>query len=335
MKKLMVLFGVVCLLVAGITLAVMIPSDQLHAAEMETISFRGTWFANAEMSAWHIGRHKGFFAQEGIDLKITEGKGSALNAKLVAAGTLKLAACDYGTMMKGVAEGLPIKGVFCYYQLSPMAIVSPADAPIKHPKELEGKRVASTAGSSVLRLFPALANATGADVSKIKMVMVEARTLVLLLLKKEVDALLIYYGNSVLELKEKGMPAHYITYYDFGVNVLSVGVIANTNFMEKNRDLVKRFVRAAQKSWAYAVDNPDEAADAFGKDYPNMPKERNRAHFRSYLALLHTPASKGKPIGWTTKEDWEKSQDQLIKGGMLDKRLPVDAYYTNEFIHDQ
>ena len=42
-------------------------------------------------------------------------------------------------MVSAVAQGLPLKGVFAYLQKSPMAVLSPIDAPIKTPKELEGK----------------------------------------------------------------------------------------------------------------------------------------------------------------------------------------------------
>jgi NitT/TauT family transport system substrate-binding protein len=302
------------------------------AAETVDLSYRGTWVATAEMAPWHVGREKGFFAQEGINITMPEGKGSALNAKLVGAGTLNIAACDYGTMMKGVQQGLPIKGIFCYFQVSPMAIVFPADAPITDPKQLEGKRVACPPGSSLLQIFPALAKARGVDQSKIKMVMVPTSSMLPLLLKREVDALLIYFPNAVAELREKGMEAKYLTFSQYGVNVLSAGAIVNTSFMEKNSDLIKRFVRAAQKSWAYSLKNPQETALAFGKNFPQTSKQRNLDALRGDLTLVHTPASRGKPIGWMVKEDWENSQDQLIKAGLLKKKLSVEQYYTNEFI---
>jgi len=328
-RKSLLFMAEICLL--WIASAVIIPCPAT-AAEMEAVPFRGTWVATAEVAPWHVGRDKGFFVEEGINISIPEGQGSALNAKLVGAGTLNFAACDYGTMMKGVEEGLPIKGIFCYFQISPMAIVFPADLLITHPKQLEGKRVASTPGSSVVQIYPAFAKATGVDESKIKMVMVPTGSMLPLLLKREVDALLIYWPNAIAELKEKGMEAQYIPFNKYGVNVLGTGVIVNTNFLEKNRDLAKRFVRAAQRSWAYALKNPEETAESFGKQFPNTSKPRNLDALRGNLTLVYTPATQGKPIGWTAKEDWEKSQDQLIKAGLLSKKSPVESYYTNEFV---
>ena len=302
------------------------------AAEMVDVPYRGTWIATAEVAPWHVGRAKGFFAEEGINITIPEGQGSALNAKLVGAGTLNFAACDYGTMMKGVEEGLPIKGIFCYFQISPMAIVYPADLRITHPKQFEGKRLACTPGSAVAQIFPAFAKATGIDESKIKMVMVPTGSMLPLFLKREVDGLLIYFPNAVAELKERGMETQYITFSKYGINVLGTGVIANTSFLEKNKDLARRFVRAAQKSWAYALKNPEETAEVFTKQYPNTSKTRNLDALRGDLTLLYTPATQGKQIGWTAREDMEKSQDQLLKAGLLSKKSPLDSYYTNEFL---
>lgn len=302
------------------------------SAEMDAVSYRGTWIADPEVSPWHLGKDKGFFTEERISLTVPEGQGSALNAKLVAAGTLNIAACDYGTMMKGVEEGLPIKGIFGCFQVSPMAIVFPGDLRITDPKQFEGKRVACTPGSAVAQIFPAFAKAAGIDESKIKLIMIPPASMLPMLLKREVDALLIYWTNAVAELKDKGMDAQYIPFSKYGVAVLGTGAIINNSFMEKNRDLVRRFVKAGQRSWVYAEKYPEEAAESFYKAYPNTSKGKNLEALRGDLSLLRTPNNQGKPMGWTAKEDWEKSQDILLKAGLLTKKSPVELYYTNEFI---
>ena len=46
---------------------------------------------------------------------------------------------------------------------------------------------------------------------------------------------------------------------------------------------------------------------------------------------LHTPSTKGHPIGWTAEDDWKKMLEVLkTYSGVTPKEL--SAYYTNDFI---
>ena len=50
------------------------------------------------------------------------------------------------------------------------------------------------------------------------------------------------------------------------------------------------------------------------------------------VGLFRTANTQGKPLGWMAKEDWELSQDIMINYLELEQKLPVESYYTNEFV---
>ncbi|MBI2372203.1 MAG: hypothetical protein HYV08_18575, partial [Deltaproteobacteria bacterium] len=50
------------------------------------------------------------------------------------------------------------------------------------------------------------------------------------------------------------------------------------------------------------------------------------------LDLRETSNSKGKTFGWMAREDWQKTIDTIRRFVGLEKTLPLDAYYTNDFL---
>ena len=68
-KKLLPLLG-------GISLVLILVAACAPAAptELEVITYRQPWVATGDDAPWFVGRDKGFFAEEGIDIRIPEGK---------------------------------------------------------------------------------------------------------------------------------------------------------------------------------------------------------------------------------------------------------------------
>jgi NitT/TauT family transport system substrate-binding protein len=50
------------------------------------------------------------------------------------------------------------------------------------------------------------------------------------------------------------------------------------------------------------------------------------------IPRFETENTKGKPFGWMSEKDWEKSVDILLKTGKIDKSFPATDLYTNKFV---
>jgi NitT/TauT family transport system substrate-binding protein len=47
---------------------------------------------------------------------------------------------------------------------------------------------------------------------------------------------------------------------------------------------------------------------------------------------MHSPSTKGRPIGWMAEEDWKDTIAMLEKYAGLQNTEALSAYYTNQFI---
>src|SRR5438445_10952174 len=65
------------------------------------------WYTYSEHAPFYLGKERGYFDQEGIDLDIQEGRGSGVTVQAVAAGTATFGYADVPKMIKADAQGAP------------------------------------------------------------------------------------------------------------------------------------------------------------------------------------------------------------------------------------
>ena len=153
------------------------------------------------------------------------------------------------------------------------------------------------------------------------------------LVAKRVQATFVYAVTQVpmIEAQING-PINVIHYSQYGLNLLSNGIVANDEVIEKNPDLVQRFVRATLKSWKYAIEHKDEAIASFTKVIDKPPAEVALKQLDITLSLLATPRTKGKSLGWMSEDDWKETITYLEQYGGVAKGLTPDKIFTNKFV---
>lgn len=300
----------------------------------DRVSLRLDWTLYGTHAPFFLALERGYYAGEGIDVKISEGQGSATVLKLVAQGQDQFAFIDYGTMIKGVAQGLPVRAIFGIQRSNPMVIVSHADNPVRTPQDLVGRVIAMAPAESTAQIFPAVLAATGVEANKISVVNPAVGAKSALFLQRRADAMTANINVQIAQLEAQGARLVYMKYADFGVNTMGHGIVAETRFLAANGALTKRFLRATAKGWADALKEPEAAVEALIKSFPQYRDQKAvlLRQFELTLPTLETPNTKGKPLGWMSAEDWQATQEILAKYAGLEKTLPVEQYFTNEYL---
>jgi NitT/TauT family transport system substrate-binding protein len=302
------------------------------AKAADAVSLRLNWYLGGLHVPYYYGKEKGYFTDEGIDLTINEGRGSVAAAQAVAAGSDTFGMADAGTLMLTASRGADIKAVMSLLNTSGFGIISLAEAGIKSPADLQGKRLAISAGDALTQLFPALAKANGLDMSKITLVQMDPAAKVVSVLEKRTDALLGGIDDQFFLIEQKGPKAASLRFADHGANTVGITIIASEATIKDKPDLVKRFVKASARSWEEAKKNPAAAVDAALKVKPDLNKESTLKQLQVDLDLLESPATKGKGIGFAAESDWETTKRLLVEYRDLKTDKPATAFFTNEFL---
>ena len=300
----------------------------------DKVSFRLNWYLGGLHVPFYYGKDKGYYAAEGIDLTINEGRGSANTVQVVAAGSDTFGLADSSSVVLTASKGADVKSVMSLLNTTGFSVVSLAEAPIRTPKDLEGKKVAVTPGDPLGQLLQAVCKANNVDCGKVSMVQVDPAAKVVTVLEKKTDGLLGGADDQYFLIKYKGANPVAMRYADWGANIVGMMIMTSGDTIKKNPDLVKRFVRASVKSWEETKKNPGAAVDAAMKAKPDLNRQSTLEQLMVDIDLLDSPNSKGR-IGWGAQADWDQTIDLLRKYRELSTTQPWTAFHTNEFIAQQ
>jgi NitT/TauT family transport system substrate-binding protein len=308
------------------------------ANAQEKFPFRLNWTLYGEHAPFFVSLDKGFYKDEGLDVTIAEGSGSTTVSQLVANGSSPVAYVDAATMMRGVGAGMPIKAVGVTLQQSPMSFIYRADVgkPSK-VSEIKGSRIAITAGDASLAIFTAFMGKLNMKLSDVKLITVATPAAKeQAVLNKQADALLGYFMDQGPRMQLKsGVKMGWTRLYDLaGISTLSSAIIVNKDWLDdaKHKDQLKRFLRASQRGWEYTAKHPEEAAEIFLKHAKGFTKEIALLEINGTMTIIHTKHTKGKPLFWSAKEDWQESQDLLQKYAKMPPQKDLGVNYTNEYL---
>jgi NitT/TauT family transport system substrate-binding protein len=301
------------------------------ALAQDKVSLRLNWYLGGLHVPFYYGKDKGYYAAEGIDLTINEGRGSANTVQVVAAGSDTFGLADSSSVVMTAAKGADIKSVMSLLNTTGYSVVSLAEKAIKTPKDLEGRTVAVTPGDPLGALLLAVCKANNVDCGKVSMVQVDPAAKVVAVLEKKTDALLGGADDQFFLIKYKGANPYAMRYADFGANIVGMTIMTSGDTIKKNPDLVKRFVRATVKSWEEAKKNPGAAVDAAMKAKPDLNRQSTLDQLMVDIDLMDSKNSKGR-VGWGAQADWDQTLAILKNYRELQTDKNWTAFHTNEFL---
>jgi NitT/TauT family transport system substrate-binding protein len=311
--------------------ATLIVATALNAEANDAVSLRLNWYLGGLHVPFYYGRDEGFFAEEGIDLTINEGRGSGNTVQVVAAGSDTFGMADSSSLIGLAAQGAEIKSVMSLLNSTGFSVVSLAEAGIREPKDLEGKSLAVSPGDPLAQLLEAVAKANDVDLSTITFVQVDPAAKVVTVLEKRADALLGGADDQYFLIKYQGQEPHALRYSEHGANIVGMTILTSTDLIENNPDLVERFVRASVRSWEAAIENPEAAVEAGVREKPDLNTQSTLDQLMVDIELLRSPASPDR-IGYGAEEDWTRTIDLLKEYRELETDQDWTAFHTNEFI---
>src|SRR5512134_916257 len=103
------------------------------ALTQDAVTFRLNWYMGGLHVPFYYGKERGFYKEEGIDLTINEGRGSANTVQVVAAGSDTFGMADSSSVIGLAAKGADVKSVMSLLNSTGFSVVSLAENGIKTP----------------------------------------------------------------------------------------------------------------------------------------------------------------------------------------------------------
>ncbi|BCB75310.1 ABC transporter substrate-binding protein [Phytohabitans flavus] len=288
------------------------------------------WVPYGEHAPFYYGLKQGYYAAEGIELEIRPGNGSGKTIQAVAQRQTDFGWADTPPLLKAIGTGMPVKSVGVFLQKGPASIEFLADKGISKPADLKGKTIGGTPGDALFATFPGWLKANGLAESDVRVVNLDAAGKVAALAEGRVDAIQGFFHDQAPTIEARtGKKVEYLLYADWGMNMLGTGLVVNEVTLRDNAELVRKFVRATQKSWQEAAGNIPVAADAMVELAENEPAKEVLVK-QLTLAVPLLGAAGGLP-GANSEAKWTETIDLMSQFAELKDAGAPAKYWDHSF----
>jgi len=303
-------------LAAGGSLFSMGPA--LASGEFE-VNMQLGWLASNGILGEVAANKLGYFAEEGLKLSIVPGGPGVDGVASIASGRTNLGSISSSpSLMLARAAGIPIKCIGAGYQQHPFTYFSLKKNPVREPKDLIGKRVA-TQGTARILLRALLAkngikesdvevSVMGADMAGL----MQGRVDVVTGWKTNINALAVL-GDQRVDL----------SLWDAGIKLYANPYYITDQMLAEHNDKVVAIMRAAARGWGWVYDNREKAVEYLVEAYPNLDKASEMKAVDLIMDYSFDANTKANGWGIMTKDNWQEQIDTYDKLGQFKSAAPT------------
>ncbi len=316
-------------LAAGVTALAMLAETGAEA--LDKVRFGTNWVAQAEHGGYYQALVDGTYAKYGLDVEIVPGGPQSNNRMLLPVGKL-----DFymgGNMIQAfsaVQENIPTIVVAAHFQKDPQVIIS-------HPgldkwEDLK-KATLFISKEGLASFYQWMVSQYGFKESQVRPYNFNAAPFI----ADKNSGQQGYLTSEPLAVeREAGFKPNVFLLADYGFSTYATTVETRLDLVEKNPDLVQRFVDASAIGWYnYLYGDNTKANEAIKRDNPEMTDEQiaySIAKIKEY-GIVDSGDALEKGIGAMTDERMKDFFDKMVKAGVVPADLDYKKSYTLQFVN--
>jgi ABC-type nitrate/sulfonate/bicarbonate transport system substrate-binding protein len=202
------------------------PVSTPAATQLKAVKIVIDWQPSAEYYGFFFAKSTGRYAAAGYDVEIVYGKGAPAVAAEVGTGSAMIGTTTSDNLTRWVAKGGSFSGARALITYNPAVVVSLARSNIRQVGELKGKTLGTNPESSVYSQFLRAVQQPSVQAFGIKEDPTISWSGVAQLQNRQVDAILAYTTNVVIDLMLAGEQVNEIFLGDYGVKSYGLVLIA-------------------------------------------------------------------------------------------------------------
>jgi NitT/TauT family transport system substrate-binding protein len=294
------------------------------------------WVTQAQFAGYYAAKKKGYYDEEGLDVKIKVG-GPSITPEQVVLGKQ----ADFGidwlpSMLASRDHGQDLVNIAQVFTRSGMLELTWKDSGITTISQMRGKKVGVWCCGNENELYAAL-NKNGMDPKKDVTIVNQPFTMDLFL-QRQVDAAAAMTYNELAQVLETKNPKtgklyqpsdlNVIKLQDVGTGMLEDGVFVRGDWIKDkaNQETAKKFLAASFKGWIYCRNHVTECTQIVLDNGPTLGKGHQTWMMNEINALIW-PAPDG--IGVMNKADYQQTAKIAQQFGVIKKAPSSDAYRTD------
>ena len=339
-----VIRAALALLAVGLVTMAMTPATGRAQKPLRPYTLILDFVPTGEYIPHYTALEKGWYRDEGLDVKIVRGQGSADTVKRIAAGQGEVGISDISALIAARANtDVKVKAIALWYRRPPHGIFVRTDSPIKNPKDLEGKKLAISPGNSHQILWPLFERLSGLKPSSVTWVTMDAASMPPALIKGTTDAVpffVVHEARIRKIAKPQNVDLRLLTAWaDLGFDLSSTSLVAREDTIAKDADGLKAFVRATLKGadYAFRQKHYDEGVGYLLKHHPEVDQDGalGAAQVATRFVFAEEVLTGKMAVGQFEQARLEKTRDTYTQYLELKRKVPLEEIYTNDLLPER
>jgi NitT/TauT family transport system substrate-binding protein len=303
------------------------------AQALDKVTFGTNWLADPEAGGYYQALVDGTFTKYGLDVKILPGGPMSNGGLLLISGKIEFyMGGDVLGDFYNVEHDLPVITVAAHMQKNPLIMMSHPNAGFDKWEDLP-KATAIVSKGAVATFYSWMRTAWGFKDENVKPYNYNSATFIS-------DPHSIQQGYVTSEPFSVEQQGHFkpnvFLLSDYGYSSYATTIIARRDLVEKQPDLVQRFVDASTIGWYhYLYGDNKKANDAIKHDNAEMTDDQiaySIAKLKEY-GIVDSGDSLTKGIGAMSDAHMKDFFDKMVKAGLVKADLDYKKGYTLQFVN--
>lgn len=301
------------------------------------LRFTLDWVIQGQHAPFLLAKAKGYFDQEGVDVTLDVGNGSAGTIQRLASGAYDMGFADLSTLIEflGNNPNLPRpQAVYMVHERNPNALFAMKKSGIAKPADLKGKKISGPVFSSTRKTWPLFARATGLKVDDASWQNVAPDMVEQVVVRGDVQVgsgfptqLQIY---NRLGVKNEDMVT--LKYADYGVDLYGNAVLASAKFIAENPQAVAAFLRGFNRALKEVITDPAASMRYVKERNPLLNEADELEKLRLVMEFMDTANTRADGLGSVKKLRLDNQVDDINMAFGLKSKPSPDIIFSSAFL---
>lgn len=307
------------------------------AAAQDKVTFNLAWLPQGSLAGVLVAIEQGFYKAANLDVTAVRGYGGNRTVNEIDQGQFEFGYGDPVSIALNRANGGKTRLVGAINTRWPAGLcyVKEHHQP-NGLKDMQGYKLGGGTGSPVHNLLPVWLETNNLPRTFIETLRMDPAVVDVSLIKGRIDLAECWKAsNRALierQAKSDGVTVAWIDYADYGLDMYGSGIATSDSLIEKNPDLVQRFVTATYRGYEFVIAEPAKATESLLKQYPVLDRKVTEQQIREIAELLQDPGAGDRKLGYLRADRMDKTAAFVDKAFDLGGKVRASDLYTDRFV---
>ena len=312
----------------------------LEAQAQTRIRFTLDWVFEGQTSFMHMANYKGYFKEEGLEVQVDVGTGSAGAFQRIITGAYDAGLGDMSSQIEFLARNpgpLQFQSVYVMYDQFPAGFFALKKSGIRSVKDFPGRVFMESPTGFSRRIWPLLAKAAGIDPESVKWVTASPALRATMLINGDCE-IISGFLSVPIDLNQRGVKDEDIVTIpvaDYGLRYYGNTLLVSQKLIDGNPKAVSGLVRAFNRALKDMLADPAASVKYLKQREPLVDEALEVKRTRMVMPGILTPYVRSAGLGAIDPERLQKQIDQVVQAYGLANSPAQDRLFNPKFLPPQ